>query len=71
MKINRYEPVLTGFFDGVEIEHWYNPEGEFVYWDDIKDHIKIVDEQLAEINSLKASLAKLMSSLEQWDEEFK
>ena len=68
MNIQRYEPVLTGFFEGVEIEHWYNPEGEFVYYD---DHIKIVDQQLAEINSLKAELAKLMSSLEQWDEVFK
>lgn len=45
--------------------------GQFVYWDDIKDNIKIVDQQLAEIDSLKTELARLMSSLEQWDEVFK
>lgn len=42
--------------------------GRYCFYD---DHIKIVDQQLAEISSLKAELDKLMSSLEQWDEVFK
>lgn len=53
-------------------ENWtfevFSTEGEYVRYD---DHIKIIDQQLAEIASLKAELATLMSSLETWDEEFK
>ena len=68
MNIDRYDPIITNYGCGEEVEYWYDPKGKFVYYD---DHIKIVDQQLAEINSLKAELAKLMSSLEQWDEVFK
>lgn len=69
MIIKRYQVYLdhlNEYESQVEVDEAEG--GEFVYWD---DHIKIVDQQLAEISSLKASLAKLMSSLEQWDEVFK
>ena len=68
MSINRYNPILTDYGNGEELEHWYHPKGEFVYYE---DHIRVVDSYLAEIASAKAEIDKLMLSLESWDEEFK
>lgn len=45
--------------------------GRYCFYEEVRDYVKIVDQQLAEIDSLKAELSKLMSSLEQWDEVFK
>ena len=72
MSINRYNPILTDYGNGEELEHWYHPEGEFVYYEDhIKETERKTQSLLDEITSLKTELATLMSSLETWDEEFK
>lgn len=68
MSVYRYNPILTDYGNGGELEHWYHPQGVWVYYE---DHIKILDQHIAEVTSLKAELASLMSSLESWDEEFK
>lgn len=68
MSIDRYDPIITNYGCGEEIEYWYDPEGKFVYYE---DHIKMVDSYIAEIAAAKAEIDKLMLSLELWDEEFK
>lgn len=68
MNINRFNPILTDYGNGEELEHWYHPDGDWVRYE---DHIKVVDSYLAEIAAAKAEIDKLMLSLESWDEEFK
>lgn len=66
MSIEPFDLYARDFASGIIKDT--NSGGDYVLYD---DHIKIVDEQLAEIASLKAELFTLMSSLETWDEEFK
>ena len=66
--MNRYGVLANGYAGEFWVEEVLHEGGEYIHY---SDHIKIVDQQLAEIDSLKAELTKLMSSLEQWDEVFK
>lgn len=71
MNINRYDVLAEGYAGEFWTVEVLKEDGEYVRFDGIKDNLEIIDQQLAEIASLKAELFTLMSSLESWDEEFK